>query len=165
LHIHDLLIRYDTVLSIEELLEVDERLCTQNGVTNFSVFTYDDNDNDDNPANFISFLNKYHRMIDPHGNLSVYEHATAAGDRAELYSFVRHLSIISDEKTNEEQHHVAVISGDANAEQIQISAEKISAVEKAVKHKFGGLIGCRNGSQIIQKAKQRSRKNKYSSIQ
>ena len=167
LDIHHLLIGYDTVLSIKDLLRVDKRLCSQHSVANFSLFAYDENDSEDDPANLVSFLHKHHEMIDPRGELSVYEHGTSVDDRAELFSFVHQLSVINDDKMNEEQQqqHVTVISGHINAEQVPISAEKISAVEKAVKHKFGGFIGCRNGNQIIKKAKQRSRKNNYSSIQ
>ncbi len=162
--IYTLLVRYDTVLTIEQLLEVDQELCAQHGVANFSAFTYDENDRDNNPVNLVSFLDKYHQMIDPHGELSVYEHTASIGDQSELYSFVQQLSAINNDEINEEhqQQSVALVHGHVNAGQLHLSAEKLSAVERAVKHKFVESIPKVN--QLIKKTKQGYRKNKFSII-
>ncbi|CAF4681057.1 unnamed protein product [Rotaria sp. Silwood1] len=164
--IYAYLIHYDTLLTIKQLLKIDEDLCTQYGVTNFSALTYDENDNDDSSANFISFLNKYHEIIDPHEELSVYEQTTSTDDRTELYSFVQQLSIINNDEVRGEyqSQSVAFIHGHVNTEQVHISTETLSAIEKAVKHKFGESINFRKGNQIIKKARKRFRKNKHTII-
>ena len=163
------LIRYDAVLTIKQLLKLDEDLCAQYSVPNFAVFNYDENDNDDNPVNIVSFLDKYRQTIDPHGDLSVYEHSTSTDDRSELYSFVQQLSVINNNEINEEHHQqqqqqMELVHGHIKAEQLHISAEKLSAIEKAIKHKFGGNINSCKGNQIIKKAKQRHNKHKDSII-
>ncbi len=162
--IYALLIHYDNVLTIEQLLEVDRYLCAQHGITNFSAFNYDENDSHTNPINFVLFLDKHRHIIDPHDELSVYEHITSVGDQTELYSFIQQLSVINNDEINEnhEQQSVALIHGHVNVGPLHLSKEKLSAVEKAVKHKFGRSIG--KGNQLIKKAKQRYRKNKFSII-
>jgi hypothetical protein len=158
--IYTLLVRYDTVLTIEQLLEVDGELCAKHGTANFSAFNYDESDNDNNPVNFVSFLDKHRQMIDPHGELSVYEHTASIGDQTELYSFVQQLNVISNDEITEEhqQQSIALVHGHVNTGQLHISTEKLSAVEKAVKHRFGRSI--RKVNQLIKKAKQRHRKHK-----
>jgi hypothetical protein len=165
--IYTLLVRYDAVLTIKQLLKLDEDLCAQHSVPNFAVFNYDENDSDDNPVNIVSFLDKHRQTIDPHGELSVYEHSASIDDRSELYSFVQQLSVITNNEINEEhqqQQHMELVHGHIKVEQLHISAEKLSAVEKAIKHKFGGNINSRKGNQIIKKAKQRHNKHKDSII-
>ncbi|CAF3697074.1 unnamed protein product [Rotaria sordida] len=160
------LIHYDTPLTIKQLIKIDEDLCAQYDVTNFSAFTYDENDDDDNSANFILFLNKYRQIIDPHEELSVYEQTTSTDNQTELYSFVEQLSILNNDEINEEHQlqHIALIHGHVNTEQRHISPEKLSAVDKAVKHKFGRSINFRKGNQIIKKARKRFQKTKYTII-
>lgn len=93
----------------------------------------------------------------------MYEHATSGDDREELYSFVQQLSVLNNnEIDDEQQQQVVVVHGDVNVEQLSINPEKLSAIEKAVRHKFHGSIGFRKPSQIIKKAKHH--KNKYSII-
>jgi hypothetical protein len=156
-NIYTALIRYDTVLTIEQLLEIDKDLCTQHGVASFSAFSYDQNDHDNNPVNFVLFLDKHRQLIDPHGELSVYEHTASIGDQIDLYSFIQQLSAINNEELNEGHQH-------AHTEQFHLSTEKLSAVEKSIQHKFGGTISSRKLNQLIKKVKQRSRKNKASII-
>ncbi|CAF1395347.1 unnamed protein product [Rotaria sordida] len=160
--IYDYLVHYDIPLTIEELLKVDEQLCAQYHVTSFSAFSYDENDNDDNPANLISFLNKHRHIIDPHDELSVYEQTVSIDDQTDLCSFVQQLNIINNDEKNEEYQtqHVALTHGHIHTKQIYISAEKLSAVEKAIKHKFRGSVSFRRGNQIIRKAKKQFHKNK-----
>jgi hypothetical protein len=161
------LVRYDTILTIEQILEIDGDLCAHHGVTSFSAFSYDDHDSDDRPINFVSFLDKHRRLIDPHDELSVYEHTASSGDQTELYSFVQQLSALHNDEIHEEQQQqqqVRLVHGHVNAEQRPISAEKLSAVEKAVKYKFGASVSFRKGNQLIMKAKKRHHKNKSSII-
>lgn len=158
------LIRYDTVLTIEQLLEVDGELCAQYNVPNFSAFNYDENNSDDNPINFVSFIDKHRGKIDPHNDLSVYDHSASIGDQAELYSFIQQLSAINNDELNEDNHQPSIdlIHGHASAGQLHLSTEKLSAVEKAIKHKFGRST--RKVNQLIKKTKHRYRKNKSSII-
>lgn len=158
------LMRYDNLLTIEQLLDIDRELCDQYNVPNFSAFDYDDNDNDMNPMSFISFLNKHRQVIDPQGELSVYDHTGSTGDQTELYSFVHQLNVINNDEITEEnqQQSIELIHGNVNAGQLHLSTEKISAVEKAVKHKFGRSI--RKVNQLIKKTKQRYRKHKSTII-
>ncbi len=95
----------------------------------------------------------------------MYEHATSGDDREELYSFVQQLSVLNNNEIDDEhQQQVVVVHGHVNIEQLPINPEKLSAIEKAVRHKFHGSIGFRKASQIIKKAKQQHHKNKYSII-
>ncbi len=165
--IYNHLIRYDTLLTIEQIVEIDEKLCAHHNVPSFSVFSYDDNDNDDKPVDFVSFLDKHRQSIDPHDELSIYEHTASTGDQTELYSFIQQLSALNNDELNEENQEQQVISvhGHTNSEQRPISAEKISAVEKAVKHKFGASVSFRKGNQLIMKAKKRLRRHMSSAVQ
>ncbi|CAF3404047.1 unnamed protein product [Rotaria socialis] len=160
------LVCFDTPPSIQHLLQIDEDICNQHGVTSFSAFADGDNEYDDIPENFVSFLNKYRDTIDPNGELSVYEQTKSMDDRSALYSFVQQLTMINDDGINEEcqPQHVTLTHGHVNAEQLHISADKRSAIEKAIKHKFGESINFRKGNQIIRKAKRKFHKNKHTII-
>ena len=160
------LVQYDTILTIEQLLQVDEELCAQHGVPNFSAFSYDAKGLDNNPENFLSFLNKYRDIIDPHDELSIYEQTEIIDDRTEIYSFVQQLSVVNNDEIDEDnqQQRVALIHGHISNEQIHINPEELATVEKAVKHKFGRSIGYRKGKQIMRKAKKRFHSGKQSLI-
>ncbi|CAF4060287.1 unnamed protein product [Rotaria magnacalcarata] len=160
------LVYFDAPLTIQHLLQIDEDICNQHGVTSFSAFAYDDNEYDDIPENFVSFLNKYRDTIDPNGELSVYEQTKSTDDRSALYSFVQQLTMINDDEMNEEcqPQPVTLTHGHVDAEQLHISAEKRSAIEKAIKHKFGESINFRKGNQIIRNAKRKFHKNKHTII-
>ncbi|CAF3761406.1 unnamed protein product [Adineta steineri] len=164
--IYNLLIHHDNVLTIKQLLRIEGRLCTQHAVNHFSVFNYDENDDDnDNPSNLLSFLDKYRQQIDPHGELSVYEQISSTDDRQELYSFIQQLNIINNNEIDDNnQQHIVSIHGHINSDYIHLSTEKLSAIEKAIKHKFHGSIHFYRGNQMIKKAKQQHRKNDYSII-
>lgn len=155
--IYALLEPYDTILTIEELIDIEGQLCLRHGVASFSVFSYDEHDDDDQPANLLSFLDKHRRSIDLYDELSVYQHIASCVDRKELYPFIQQLHILNDGPVHEQpsQHHVTPLDGYGNIPQLNISNEKISAVEKAVKHKFAGPIGARIGKHMIAKAKRR----------
>ncbi|UJR37109.1 hypothetical protein I4U23_029813 [Adineta vaga] len=144
--IYTFLVRYDTVLTIKQLLKIEQRLCTQH--------------------DFISFLDKYRHTIDPRKELSVYEHISSINNREELYSFIQQLSAINnnDVNLNEEQQSNVLIHGDVRADQLHLNTENISAVEKAIKHKFPEFHHDHQGSQMIRKAKQQYHKNKQSII-
>ena len=115
----------------------------------------------------MSFLDKHRQSIDPHDELSVYEHTASSGDQTELYSFVQQLNVLNSDQMNDEyeEQQVRVVHGHLNAEQRPISADKLSAVEKAVRHKFGASFNFRKGNQLIMKAKKRLRKHKSSTVQ
>jgi hypothetical protein len=112
------LVRYDTILTIDQILEIDEKLCAHHNVISFSVFSYDDHDNDDKPVNFVSFLDKHRQLIDPHDELSVYEHTASTGDQTELYSFVQQLSALNNDEIHDEhqqQQQERLVHGHVNA--------------------------------------------------
>ena len=154
IEIFHLLTSYTGILTIQQLLEVDRRLCEQQGVPHFSAFNYDDVDDDDEPPNLISFLDKHRQTIDPHDELSVYQETASTNDRDEVFAFIRQLSIITDDQLhrNESQRSVTARNGDLRGEQLHLSAEKASAIGKAVTHRFGGWAGYRNVNSMVQRA-------------
>ena len=105
----------------------------------------------------MSFLAKHHREIDPYEELSIYQHVASSIDSTELYPFIQQLNILHNDVVHEEhtQHHVTSSDRFGSFPRLNISTEKLNAVEKAVKHKFGGSVGARIGSHMISKAKQR----------
>ena len=149
-----LLQRYDTVLSIKQLYDVEKRLCDKYSVNRFSDLGITDNHNI--PLDLISFLYTHREKIDPNGELSIYESPSSVVDRQEMYSFVNQLVVLNDR-----------IGGghDEQKREIYMTKDQSSAVEKAVKHKFGGLLGFNRSSQIINKARQKHDKNKDTIIQ
>jgi hypothetical protein len=151
------LARFDTVLSIKQLFNVNKHLCNEHSVNNFSDFGM--NDDDDTPLDLISFLHMYREKIDSHGELSIYENPSSIGDRQEMYSFVNQLTVINDRREEQQQ------DGFSTGRDIHMSKDQLSAVEKAVKHKFGGLLGYNQSSQIVNKAKQQYHKKTHSIIQ
>ncbi|CAM4933155.1 unnamed protein product [Rotaria socialis] len=150
-----LLERYDTMLSIKQLFDVEKRLCNQHSVKRFSDFGINDDDDDDDdniPLDLISFLYAYREKIDPNGELSIYESSSSAGDRQEMYSFVNQLIVLNDRKEEEQEQHCV------NKREIHMTKDQLSAIEKAVKHKFGGLLGFNRPSQILSRTKQKPNK-------
>ena len=137
--------RYETVLTIKQLHDIENRLCCQHSVTKFSDFSI--NGDDQAPLDLISFLYKYRDKIDPDGALSLYESASSIGNRQELYTFVNQLTVLKDQRAKEDE------PGE-NKREIHMSKDQSSAVEKVIKHKFGGLLGFNRCSQILHRAKQ-----------
>ena len=144
---------YDTVLSIKQLYDVEKRLCDKYSVKRFSDLGI--TDNDDIPLDLISFLYTHREQIDSNGELSIYQSPSSVIDRQEMYSFVNQLVVLND---REEGH-------DKPNRELYLTKDQSSAVEKAVRHKFGGLLGFNRSSQIINKAKQKHDKNKDTIIQ
>ena len=107
----------------------------------------------------ISFLNIYHGKIDPNGELSIYENSSSIGDRQEIYSFVNQLTVINSWREKQEQDEYS------NSREIPLSKGQLSAVEKAIQHKFGGISANNRASQIIKKAKNQFHKKTHSIIQ
>lgn len=153
--------RYDTVLPIKQLLKIENHLCSQYGVSDFSVFNYDD---DGNSISFVAFLDKHRHTIDPHGELSIYEHTTSTNNREELYSFVQQLSAINPSNTSPDEYQQQssiLIHGDVHGDQFHLSSENMSAIEKAVKHKFPEIQHFRQGNQIMRRIKQQRHRSKH----
>ncbi|CAF0785186.1 unnamed protein product, partial [Didymodactylos carnosus] len=153
-----LLKRYDTVLSIKQLFDVEKCLCDQHSVKTFSEFGVNDDDDCDSILDLISFLYKFREKIDPNGELSIYENPSSIGDRQEMYSFVSQLIVLNDRR--EEQQH----DEHSSNREIHMTKDQLSAVEQAVKHKFGGLLGFNRSSQVINKAKQQQQHRKMDPI-
>jgi hypothetical protein len=117
-------------------------------------------DDEGDELDMISFLYKYREKIDPSGELSIYENVSSTGDRLEIYSFVNQLSILNTwrEKQQEQDEY-------SNSREIPLSKDQLSAVEKAVQHKFGGTLTNNRALQIIKKAKNHYSKKTQSIIQ
>ncbi len=127
-------------------------------MNNFSEFGIND-DNDNMPLDMISFLYTYREKIDPTGELSIYENSSSTCDRQELYPFVNQLTVINNWREKQQQDE------DSNSREIHLSKEQLSAVEKAIQHKFGGVLGNKRVSQIIKKAKNQNYRKTRSIIQ
>ena len=156
-----ILARYDTILTIKQLFDIKKNLCNHYSIRDFAEFGLNDDEDDDNiPLDMISFLHKYREKIDPIGELSIYENSSSTGsDRQEIYSFVNQLSIINYWREKQEQDEYTT------SREIPLSKNQLSAVEKAVQHKFGGIITNNRGLQIIKKAKNQYAKKTHSIIQ
>ncbi|CAF3054372.1 unnamed protein product [Rotaria sp. Silwood2] len=94
----NILVRFDSVLTIKQLYEIQNYLCKKYSIKNFSEFRFNDNDDDDenNYLDLISFIHKHRDKIDPHGDLSIYEYISSTGDRQEIYTFVNQLTMIKN---------------------------------------------------------------------
>jgi hypothetical protein len=153
-----MLARYDTILTIKQLFDIKKNLCHHYSITNFSEFGITDDDN--NPLDMISFLYINREKIDPTGELSIYESSSSMGDRQEIYSFVNQLTIINQWREKQQQDEYST-----SQREISLSKDQLSAVEKAVQHKFGGVMTNNRSLQIIKKAKNQYSKKIHSIIQ
>jgi len=155
-----MLARYDAVLTIKQLFDIKKNLLNHYSIRNFSEFGINDDEDDDNISlDMISFLYKHREKIDPHGELSIYENSSSMGDRQEIYSFVNQLTVINSWREKQQQDEYS------NSREIPLSKDQLSAVEKAVQHKFGGILTNNRGLQIIKKAKNQYSKKTHSIIQ
>lgn len=153
---------YDTTLTIRQLVEIENALCNGYDVTSFSQLTYDETDDGDTVESFLQFLDKYHSLIDQRKELSFYEETAAIDDQEEIQAYIEQLHVVSTIDATEEgsAQHTTVTHGHINSDQYYISSEKLSTIERAVKHKFGRPIGSRKAKQIIRKAKRKYKKLK-----
>ncbi len=157
-YLSQMLARYDTILTIKQLFDIKKNLCHHYSITNFSEFGITDDDN--NPLDMISFLYINREKIDPTGELSIYESSSSMGDRQEIYSFVNQLTIINQWREKQQQDEYST-----SQREISLSKDQLSAVEKAVQHKFGGVMTNNRSLQIIKKAKNQYSKKIHSIIQ
>jgi hypothetical protein len=162
-YLFEILINYETALTIKQFLQIENHLCTKYSVDNFAAFKFDDNDIDDTDVNLVSFLGAHQMIIDPNKELSVYGYNVPITDRQELLEFANQLI-----QSNSDRHHVspqaAQFQIDSNDEDIPINADNLSILEKTMKRKFGGLLGFRTGTDIQRKVNQSPLKNAYSII-
>ncbi len=154
-NLFEILINYETALTIKDFLQIENHLCTEYSVDNFAAFKFDDNDIDDTDANLVSFLGVHQTLIDPNKELSVYGYNVPNTDRQELLEFANQLI---------ESNSDAQFGTDSNDENIQLTADNLSILEKTVKHKFGGLLGFRTGTDILRKVKKLHIKSTHSII-
>lgn len=157
-YLSQMLARYDTILTIKQLFDIKKNLCHHYSITNFSEFGITDDDN--NPLDMISFLYINREKIDPTGELSIYESSSSMGDRQEIYSFVNQLTIINQWREKQQQDEYST-----SQREISLSKDQLSAVEKAVQHKFGGVMTNNRSLQIVKKAKNQYSKKTHSIIQ
>lgn len=150
---------YDVTLTIEQLADIEGEICARYGVANFTIFSYEDDDDDGQSAHLVSFLVEHRHDIDPHEELPIYQHTVSSIDPTELHPFIQQLNILQNDVVPEEhiQRHITSSDRYGGIPRLNISPEKLNAVEKAVTHKFGGHAGLRIGSHMISKAKQRCR--------
>lgn len=72
-YLYEFLINYETPLTIQQILQIENHLCTKYGVDHFDVFRFNENETDDNiDVNLVSFLAHHQTLIDPNRELSVY---------------------------------------------------------------------------------------------
>lgn len=138
---------------MKQFRQIENRLCTDYSLDSFAELKFDaDNDDDDTDTNMLSFLNTHQKLIDPNAQLSVYGNNIPITDRRDLFEFTNQLI-----ESNSDKQHTSSQSAefhiDSNNEDIQISADRVSILEKAIVHKFGGLLGFRSGRNILRKAK------------
>ncbi|CAF3623985.1 unnamed protein product [Rotaria sp. Silwood1] len=154
---------HETTLTVKQFLQLENHLCTKYNVDSFDAFKFNENDMHDTDVNLVSFLDTHQKLIDPKGELSVYGYNVARMDREELYEFVKQLI-----ESNNDRQFVSSQSlqfdMDFNNEDIQISADNLPILEKAIIHKFGGLHGFQTGASILRKVKQLRTKTEYSII-
>lgn len=153
-----ILVRYETVLTVKQLIDIRKNLCNHHSVSDFSAFGILDED-EHFPLDIISFLYKYREKIDPTGELSIYENVSSIGDRQELFLFVNQLSIINQWREKQQGDEYS-----SNRE-VPLSKDQITAVEKSIQHKFGGVTNNKRSLQIIKKAKTYYSKNTSTIIQ
>ncbi|CAF2849361.1 unnamed protein product [Rotaria sp. Silwood2] len=155
-----ILVRFDSVLTIKQLYDIQNHLCKKYSIKNFSEFCFIDNDDDENNyLDLISFIHKHRDKIDQHGDLSIYEYISSTSDRQEIYTFVNQLTVIKNWREKQEQNEYSI------DRKIIMSKDQSSAVERALQYKFAGQIGPHRVSQIIKKAKHQYKKKIRSIIQ
>ena len=159
-YLFEILINYETPLSIRQILETENHLCTKYGVDHFDAFRFDENETDDTDVNLVSFLADHQTRIDPNRELSVYGHNISTADRQDLLEFVNQV-IESNSDTDHASPQDAQLTVHSNDEDVQMSADQFSILEKTIKHKFDGLLGFRTGMDVLRKAKQSSKKNDH----
>lgn len=119
-----------------------------------------DNTNDkheqNTPFDIISFLHLYREKIDPKKELSIYENSPLTADRQDVSLFVNQLTIINSWREKQRQQQ----DEGSNNREIPLSKDQLSAVEKAVQHKFGVGLSTNRTSQLIKKAKNYSKKTR-----
>ena len=84
-------------------------------------------------------------------------------DRQELFEFITQVI----ESNSDRQHILSQTQQfglDSNDEDIPISDNNLTIVEKAMNHKFGELFGIQSGPKILRKAKQARFKSAWSII-
>ncbi|CAF1079827.1 unnamed protein product [Rotaria sordida] len=162
-YLSEILMKHETTLTVKQFLQLENHLCTKYNVDNFGAFKFNENDMHDIDVNLVSFLDTHQKLIDPKDELSVYGYNVTRADREELYEFVKQLI-----ESNNDRQFVSSQSlqfdTDSNNEDIQISADNLSILEKAIIHKFGGLLGFQTGASILRKTKQLRAKTEYSII-
>ncbi len=138
---------------MKQFLQIENHLCTKYRVDSFAAFKFDENDTDNADANLVSFLDGHRTLIDPNRELSVYGYNVPMTDRQELFEFASQL-IESNSDRQQVLPQAAQSVVDSKDEDIPISADNLLILEKAVIHKFGGLLGFQSGTSILRKAKQ-----------
>ena len=143
-----ILVRYETVLTIKQLFDIRKHLCNRYSLRHFSEFGFTNDDDDDCiPLDMLTFLYLYREKIDPTGNLSIYDTASSTGDRQDIYLFVNQLSILNSWREKQEANE------NSSSRDIPLSKDQTSAVEKAIQYRFGGaLTNNHRASQVIKKA-------------
>jgi hypothetical protein len=162
-YLFEILIKKETALTVKQFLQIENRLCTEYHVDSFAAFKFDGNDTDDTDVNLVSFLDTHQNLIDPNRELSVYGYNVPVSDRKELFEFVNQLIESNSDRQNMSQQTIQS-DGDPNDEDIQLTADNLTILEKVVIRKFGGLLGFRTGINILRKSKESYIKDVFSII-
>lgn len=154
---------------IEQLVQLEESICDQYDVNDFSVFNYDNEEDGPNDAamSLLTFLHRYRTKIDPEGELAIYDEAGSLEEREDIYGFIRQLNAIYHNQSmhHDQQQQVVSADGDLHGGHHAIDSETLSAVEKVVRHKFGQSVNHREAKQMLVKALESHQGHESSKLQ
>lgn len=150
--------------TVKQILQIENRLCTEYNVDTFAALKFDDNNTDDINMNLISFLDTYQLVIDSKKELSVYGYNVPSANLQELFEFANQL-IESNSSGQSMSSRTLQFEMDTDKADIHISDSDLSILEKSVIRKFDNLLSFRAGSNILRKVKQSHIKSTYSIIQ
>lgn len=156
-------VRYDSILSMQQLYGIKTHICKKYSINDFTQLRFKDSSNDDNDdqnnyLDFISFTHQCRSQIDPYGDLSIYDYLSNIGDRQELYTFIKQLTVFKD-WSEKQEHNQAT-----NNRTALMTKEQTSAVERALQYKYPGSVMNNQISQTIKKAKQQTTRNSRSIV-
>lgn len=152
-HLH----HFRTPLTVEQLSAVERSLCENHHANNFSDLYYDVKDPNDS-ISLLDFLLRFRNQIDPENELFIYDEATCLYDPEMLRLFVQQLNIFNSAASQMIQEHAL------REVQQQAEAERLSIVDKAIKHRFGQSIGFRQVKSLLEETNESDYRRQQSII-
>lgn len=142
---------------MEQLFTVERSLCEHHHTNNFSDLYYDIKD-PNKSISLLDFLLTYRNQIDPENELFIYDEADCLYDQETLRLFVQQLNV-SNRGANEmiQEHALREV-------QQQAEAERLSIIDKAIKHRFGESIGFRQVKSLLEETNESDDRRQQSII-